>query len=455
MATTRFWPIKGTGKNLTNVIDYIENPEKTVPEEIKDSLRDVINYAANDDKTERAMYVSGINCSTDNAYSEFMVTKNQFQKTDGILAYHGYMSFEEGEVTAEEAHAIGVEFVEKNFPGFQVVVATHLNTDNIHNHFVVNSVSYEDGRRIHDEVTWFKFHKLADRICAEHSKSVIRKPKRSSVPEYYRRQALEGNNESYNILRQALDEAILASRDLHGLRNVLRQMGYRYNLSPNRKYWTITPIGHERGIRLYHLGEEYTNGAIMERLAENSRKHPIRKAMPSVSITRIIVKRYTGKPGMLISLYRHYMYLLGKYRENKSTYGISHAIKQDINMLQRISDETRYLEANNITLLSELLHRQSGLNNTLEIRVKERDGLKNELRRKDNDNPEKTRKEISMLTDEISGLRKEIRMCENIKKRSTVMEQNIMENTEERMEEHGTGSRTCDANRDRNDKDNA
>ena len=120
MATTRFWKIEGTGKNLSNVINYVNNPEKVEPGECLElNLLHLLDYATNEEKTEKSAYVTGINCSVQNSFNEFMTVKEQFGKTGGILAYHGYMSFAEGEVTPDEAHKIGVEFAEKNFPGFQ------------------------------------------------------------------------------------------------------------------------------------------------------------------------------------------------------------------------------------------------------------------------------------------------------------------------------------------------
>lgn len=70
-------------------------------------------------------------------------------KTDRILAFHGEQSFKEGEVTPELAHEIGVRLANEMWGDrFQVVVTTHLNTDHIHNHFVLNSVSFKDGKSI-------------------------------------------------------------------------------------------------------------------------------------------------------------------------------------------------------------------------------------------------------------------------------------------------------------------
>lgn len=309
-------------------------------------------------------------------------------------------------------------------------------------------------------MSWFKFHKLADRICSEHKKSVIRNPKRSSVPEYYKREERAGNNESYNILREALDEAIKTSRNIKELRAELSRMGYRYNLSPNRKYWTVTPLNHERGIRLYHLGEEYTNAAIERRLAENRNRHPVIKPAATGSIVGIVIRRYTEKPGMILSLYRYYMYLINSYKNTgRKAYRIPHAVRQEVNKINVFSEETKYLEKNNITLLSELLGRKTELLSEMKVKMSEREELRNELRRKDNENPEITKEKISEVTEEIAGLRKEIRICENIEKRSVRMEENLREEESkeqetERKDEHersGYGDGTCD----RLDKDNA
>ena len=454
MATTRFWKIEGSGKNLNNVLNYVMNPEKTVPEELRNILHNVINYVADDSKTECAMYVSGVNCSSSGAYNEMMNVKEQFGKTDGIVAWHGYMSFEEGEVTPDEAHEIGLKFAELNFKGFQVVVTTHLNTDNIHNHFVVNSVSYENGKRIHDEVTWFKFHKLVDRLCREYGKSVVNKPVRSGMSSHHKWLNAHGRNESINILRAVLDEAISASSDLNELGKFLRKMGYRYNLSPNRKYWTVTPMGYERGIRLYHLGDSYTNTSIVERLADN-RKRFIRLGKPAVNVSGMEVKRYKGKKDMVLALYRHYMYVLGKYKFNRHTY-IPHRIRQDVSKLRIISAEAVYLKKNNITKASELLDRIKELTEEIEKKNLTRKELRNEVRRKDNKNPEMTTEKIRLISEEIVEIRKEIKTCESILNRSAQMYENTKEaeQTEERMVEDA-GSRNRNAACRTRSKDNA
>ena len=114
----------------------------------KSRLDILIDYAINGEKTENKLFVSGINCMPDTAFYEMKNVKKQFFKTGGIECFHGYQSFATGEVTPEQAHEIGVKLAEELWGDkFQVVVSTHLNTDNIHNHFVLNSVSFKDGKR--------------------------------------------------------------------------------------------------------------------------------------------------------------------------------------------------------------------------------------------------------------------------------------------------------------------
>ena len=139
MAVTKLWSVKS---NLKQVIDYAINPEKTAAdvytEEQYQALADVLSYAKDEEKTERELYVDAINCNVATARDQFITVKEQYQKTDGIQAYHGYLSFKEQNITPELAQKIGMEFANEIWgKRFQVVVTTHLNTTHLHCHFVL------------------------------------------------------------------------------------------------------------------------------------------------------------------------------------------------------------------------------------------------------------------------------------------------------------------------------
>lgn len=144
MAVTKIWTIKDS---LQRVLDYAANPDKTE----YDALAQTLHYAENDAKTklnESAQLVTGIHCRADHAWEDMRAVQERFGKTDGVVALHAYQSFREGEVTPEQCHEIGVALARKVWGRrFQVLVATHMNTDNLHNHFVINSVSYVDGKK--------------------------------------------------------------------------------------------------------------------------------------------------------------------------------------------------------------------------------------------------------------------------------------------------------------------
>ena len=139
----------------------------------------VLNYAMRGEKTqdgsEVVHHVSGINCNPMFAKDEFLATKDLYKKRDGVMFYHYIQSFaEDDNLTPEEAHQIGLEFAEKAWPGFEVVVATHTDTKCIHNHFVLNSVNAETGYKYRTKRTHLdELRKISDEFCLAHGLSII------------------------------------------------------------------------------------------------------------------------------------------------------------------------------------------------------------------------------------------------------------------------------------------
>lgn len=134
MASTGFWPVKS---RLKEVIDYAENPDKTIEKKFLDEdLLSALRYVENEKKTDQTMYVSAINCPKQRAYQCMMATKRRYGKLGGNVAYHGYQSFMSNEVTPAEAHKIGMETAKRMWGAeYEIVVTTHLNTENIQYEF--------------------------------------------------------------------------------------------------------------------------------------------------------------------------------------------------------------------------------------------------------------------------------------------------------------------------------
>ena len=430
MAVTKLWPVRS---NLRQVINYAANKEKTSADAYTDeqyqALLDVLSYAQDEEKTEREFYIQGINCNPSCARDQFVFVKEQFGKTDGIQAYHGYISFKNMEVTPDMAQQIGEEFVQRVWGNrFQAIVTTHLNTEHLHCHYIINSVSFVDGKRLQgEEKAWFKFHHIADDICRRHGLSVVNEPERNPDADYMTMKDLAGIPTRYNQLRQTIDEIIPHCRNLDDFKHQLRQRGYKYNLNPSRKYWAVTPPGSEKSIRLYRLGDEYTNDRITERIRESFESGRYTPPPRTIQERQYRLPTREHKLYEKTSLYRKYLYYCYKLgylpkKQNKKPSKVHHLLKDDLIKLDRISQEVRLLGNYHIDTAEQLFSFSGQCSENLKQLETERKDLRNEIRR---DIPEERKAElkekISSISEEMKKLRKEISLCESIAERSEII----------------------------------
>lgn len=196
--------------------------------------------------------VSAVNCSVYTAYLEMLTTKQQFRKTDGQQFFQFVQSFpEDADITPEEVHQIGLELAARQFSGFEVLVATHCNTDNLHNHILVNFVSYQSGKKLHQNHDDLVRHRqINDEICMAHGQPVLKsyhkgqKKKRSQAGEY--RAAERGESWKFTLIK-AIEEALLYSPDRESFIQNMEHEGYQVQWRDARKYITYTcPNGMKR-----------------------------------------------------------------------------------------------------------------------------------------------------------------------------------------------------------------
>ena len=434
MAVSKLWAVTS---RLGQVIDYAANPAKTAAdnytEEQYQALRDVLAYAKDEEKTEREFFVEGINCNPLTARDQFVSVKQAYGKEEGIQAYHGYLSFKEQDISPELAQKIGMEFVNEVWgKRFQAVVTTHLNTKHLHCHYVINSVSFVDGKRLWgDEKAWFKFRLVADKICEKYGLYYNPNPNRSKQSSYYYKQEQARMPTRYSMTRQAIDEAIAHSTNLKSLDYALTQMGYEHCLSESREYWTIVPKGYKKSIRLKNLGEDYTEEAIKRRLTENQGV----RLMPFTNQT-VVIRQYRlptrehkiKKVGGLYGLYLHYCYKLGylpKYKK-QNTVRLHYLLKEDLLKLDKITQETRLLGRENISTDEQLFSYKESVLSQIENLTDDRTHLRKQLRKNMSDDElSKVKEQIKTITDKLWTLGKEVRLCDDIAKRSKVIEANI------------------------------
>lgn len=262
MAVTAIWDIKG---RVDRVIHYATNLEKTAEKcgemmAAFHTVEDVIEYAADQMKTEQSVYVTGINCDPEIASAQFQSTKKHWRKTGGIVAFHGYQSFSPGETDAKTAHEIGVKLAQELWGDrFEVVVATHLNTDHCHNHFVLNSVSFMDGLRYYDQKqTYRQMRETSDRLCMEYGLSVVKRPKSKSKTYSEWQSEREGRSTLRGSIRTDIDRAILASITGRDFVRVMIEMGYEFKTKAKDgqplKYPALKPPGAKGYFRFHKLG---------------------------------------------------------------------------------------------------------------------------------------------------------------------------------------------------------
>ena len=250
MVTTGFWPVKS---RLKEVIDYARNPDKTTDKKFLDEdLYNALRYAENDDKTDQKMYVTSISCPTKRAYQSMMATKKRYGKLGGNVAYHGFQSFKTGEVTPEEAHAIGLETARRMWgKEYEIVVTTHLNTDNLHNHIVVNSVSFRTGRKFENHRSdHYKLREISDQICKERNLSVLPPSKftGSRKKDYWIRKS--GNLTHRDLLKQDIEQILPLCGNWNEIEKRHRSLGYQFPRDQSYDHFSITAPGWKRAVRL-------------------------------------------------------------------------------------------------------------------------------------------------------------------------------------------------------------
>jgi len=421
MATTKIWSVRDS---LSRVVDYAENPDKTANPNYSDAeiqgLYDVMNYATNQNKTEMQYYVSGVNCVPEIAREQMIMTKRQYNKEGGIVAFHAYQSFRPGEVTPDKAHRIGVELANQLWgERFQVIIATHLNTNCVHNHFVLNSVSFMDGKRYNDcKATYRAFRNLSDKICHEHGLSVIEEPKPTRTPRsiYFAEKA--GRPTLYNIMREDIDSAIRQSTTRKQFGTTLRTMGYQLNFDPNRKYHTIKMPGTAHPTRLKTLGENYTEDAISRRILNNYQvQRPLPTQTPQNRQAKLkgsfkAARKITG----LRAQYLHYCYLLGVLPKNKPRRGPLHpTLKIELIRINQYTDQIRLLwkyRIDNDEQLKEFIFEREMKIQSL---ISERNKVYNVLRRcTDLETIEELKFGRDSISKQITTYRKELKVANGV-----------------------------------------
>ena len=439
MATTKIWKVV---KRLDHVVDYATDETKTKNIEFRiekgnylvlvNDLKDVLDYATNSDKTEKQYYTTGINCEVESAYEEMMDTKMYFQKEDGILGFHAYQSFKEN-ISPEEAHQIGIQSAKEMWGDrFEVIVTTHLNTEHVHNHFVINSVSFVDGYRYYsNRYNTARFRHISDEICKEHGLSILpEKPCKKSKINFgnYYKKSLYNDNYSKTAKRE-IDLAIRQAYSYDDFIYLMKKLDYEVMVRAGKL--SIRKKNYNRNIRIERrFGEDYTIENIKRRIIdEQAIRVPFIENVYSRRINYPFAKRHKrAKAKGFIALYYHYCYLLKVFPNNVPQQRLPASIRADVSRMEELSNQAKLLATNNIKTLDDLLNYKDDITYKINELSNQRERLW-AIRKlsKDEEEMKKYAEKISTLTTNIDKLRKEVEQCEDIKNRIRVIDENLEE----------------------------
>ena len=453
------------------MVIYAENPEKTanpkfyadreLTEHDGQQLTDVIRYAVNSEKTQEKgnedgtplhRFVSGINCSPATARDEMLAVKKRFGKKDGTVAYHGYQSFAPGEATPELAHEIGVKLATRLWGDrYQVIIATHLDKENhLHNHFVVNTVSFADGIKYHrTKKDYHEMQTVSDELCREYGLSVIEHPQQGQGKQYGEWRAEQEQRPTWRgLIRTDIDEAIRQAMTERQFFDALRKKGYAVKVG---KDISIRPPGKERFVRLMrNFGEDYSIEQIRRRILSQTRAEK-KPSEPTRQVIRIrlfgslkTARKLTG----FRALYFHYCYLLGIFPKNRPQQNrkrLHFLLREDLLKLDAITAETRLLIGHRIDTAEQLFSYRDEVNGKITALTADRKQLYKAQRtaavKSDPEKAVEVKAQIAALSKELAALRKEVVSCNSIAERSGVIKEKIKA---VREDEKIKGKEKCD-----------
>ncbi len=330
--------------------------------------------------------------------------------------------YETDSVKRKIAHEIGLEFARRMFgERYEVVIGTHLDKAHLHNHIVINSVSFVDGQKYHSspESYYNDVRGTSDELCRENDLSVITpQGKGKHYGEWKAEQ--DGKPTVRSIIREDIDRIIGEAYTYQTFLLLLQRNGYVIKSGPNRKYTAVRPPSAKRFIRLDSLGDGYTEEAIKQRLMGQRSGAPQKPKQPVYhtkcyrvkgKLSRYPKRKITG----FLALYFRYVYLLRGARRTKPSYRAAFPIRKEVIRLERYQKQFQYLMAQNITTPAQLAEQISTLETEIAKLTEERNPLYGERRAApDEEVKAQCTAEIDRHTASLREKRRELALCRRI-----------------------------------------
>ena len=413
---------------LDNSIRYVMNAEKTV------------------DGATGAVLVDGINCQPETAYRDMMQTKRRWDKVNRpIQGYHLIHSFAPGEVSPDQAQAIGMELARRLVGDrFEAVISTHTDHAHVHCHIVFNSVSCTDGKMFRDNFKAYfgDIRGLSNDLSRENKLSVIDS---KGTAKHYAEWNAEKNGKPTvrGLIRQDIDTALADAFTLQSFFEALQKRGYTIKRGANVKHTAVKPPGSDHFVRLDSLGNGYTEADIRERLNKRRTQPtaPEPQATPFLYIPkgRYKVKRRSPAYGKkqklsgLRRLYLHYLYLLSPPRPRRRSPPFP--VRAEVRKLDQYKRQFALLQKYRINNESQLSMLADALQADIDSLVLSRRELYRRQRRGEDVSAEI--KEISLA---LRPIRRELKCCRQVAERIPQIQEHIQ--LTRQAEEQSTSEKT-------------
>ncbi len=400
---------------------------------IKNNLEAVVNYAQNGDKTENEILVTGVNCVPQTAYSQMALTKKFFHKESGRQGYHIIQSFNGKEVSPNEANELGTLLAEELFGDkFQAIVCTHINKDNIHNHIVLNSVSFVDGSKHHNSKLDIALIKdKSDELCKEYELSVIQTSKASKTNKTYKKRISKYNRSNSKMLqvKADIDDAIAQSRKMSEFYDNLKIKGYE--TYKRGMYLSVKLPYFARNIRLERaFGEEYSLHNIQDKIyyseKTENQKNGINKKYYRKVYKGPKIDSFKLKFSPFYRSYVRWLYKLGKLPPKIEYEELTPEYFKQKRETQNILDEISFVARNNINNIQDVQNCEEWISVKLTKVKGERENLWRQYNKaKLPENKIEIKMKIDSKTCEINAYSNELKICRRFMWRREILGKEI------------------------------
>ena len=385
---------------------------------IKKNLEAAINYVKNGEKTEHGILISGINCLPETAYTQMMLTKKNFHKEGGRLGYHFIQSFNGKEVSARQCNDIGMELAESLWGDkYQVLVCTHTDKENVHNHIILNSVSFVDGSKYHNSnVELALVRETNDELCRKYRLSVIETDKANKEKDIARSRIKNYNRNSgkMELIKNDIDEAIKEARKYQEFADFLAYKGYYIKKSGDSI--SISTPYYNRNIRLARaFGEDYTFENIKNRIYYKNYQFKEDKVYKVKIYEGVKIDPFLLEHSHFYRWYVHFLYVLGKLPPKIHYIERTPEYYKEIDKFSKLCDELSLISSKDLksiedaqNLRTQYLEEVSPLKAQKEIYMK--------LYNKTDNAADKTilKARINILNEDIERINRKIQTCRKI-----------------------------------------